>query len=495
MSVIKRYPLYLFLLPVFFVLHGFVENLGFIDVKEAALLLLSYLFLTMSIAGFSYVFFRNWNRAALITTFWMSFFFFFGALHEFLKAHSPIKLFSRYSFLLGMALSILFVLFIYFRKSTKPFQRFSVYLNLLFIIYIVTDIGTGIYKSLDKSVNRFAVYGFAHENNYKACDTCAKPNIYFLLYDEYGGSRSLHEQYGYVNDLDSFLIREKFQVQWNSRSNYNFTAFSMSSALNMAYIDGIKNTKAVTAEDYSNCTLLIRDNQVIKFLDAQGYEIHNYSVFDLAGNPAMVDQSFLPLKTKLISDRTLFAHLNKDIGWLLITKYPFKLFGQNHYRKHKKNNEDFQALTIKASTEKHAKPLFVYAHFYLPHPPYFYDKNGNLKSEEVIYNEYKSNPPASYLEYVTYTNTKVRELVSALKKNDPTAVIMILSDHGYREKESKKYSHFFRNMNAVYYPDQQYEGLYDSISSVNQFRVVFNKMFRANFPLLKDSTVLLVDTK
>lgn len=495
MHFIKRYPLYLFLLPVFFVLHGFVENLGFIDVKEAALLLLSYLFLTMSIAGFSYIFFRNWNRAALITTFWMSFFFFFGALHEFLKANSPIKLFSRYSFLLGMALTILFFLFIYFRKSTKPFQRFSIYLNLLFIIYIITDIGTGIYKSVDKSVNRFAVYGFAQENAYKACDTCKKPNIYFLLYDEYGGSRSLHEQYGYVNDLDSFLINEKFSVQWNSRSNYNFTAFSMSSALNMSYIEGIKNTKAVTAEDYSNCTLLIRDNQVIKFLDAQGYEIHNYSVFDLAGNPAMVEQSFLPLKTKLISDRTLFAHLNKDIGWLLITKFPFKLFGQNHYRKHKKNNEDFQALTIKASTEKHEKPVFVYAHFYLPHPPYFYDKNGNLKSEEVIYNEYKSNPPASYLEYVTYTNTKVREVITALKKNDPTAVIMILSDHGYREKESKKYSHFFRNMNAIYYPDQQYDGFYDSISSVNQFRVVFNKMFRANFPLLKDSTVLLVDTK
>ena len=71
----------------------------------------------------------------------------------------------------------------------------------------------------------------------------------------------------------------------------------------MSFIEGIQNTKAVTADDYANCNLLIRDNEVIKFLDAHGYDIVNYSVFDLAGNPAMVEQSFLPLKTKLISDQ------------------------------------------------------------------------------------------------------------------------------------------------------------------------------------------------
>ena len=111
--IIQKYPLYLVLLPIFFVLHGFVENFGFIDLKEAGLLLLSYLFLAMSIATFSWFFFRNWNRSALITTFWMAFFFFFGALHEFLKEHSPVDFFSRYSFLLTAALSTLFFLFIF----------------------------------------------------------------------------------------------------------------------------------------------------------------------------------------------------------------------------------------------------------------------------------------------------------------------------------------------------------------------------------------------
>lgn len=493
--IIQRYPLYLFLLPLFFVLHGFAENFGFIDAKEAGILLLSYLFLTLSIAGFSYIFFRNWNRASLITTFWMSFFFFFAALHEFMKAHSPIKTLSRYSFLLSAALLILFILFIYFKRSTKPFQRFSIYLNSLFLIYILVDVGTIVWKSTHKNDNLLSTYGFAKENQYQPCDTCAKPDIFFLLYDEYTGTGALKKQYNYDNRLDSFLRSRNFSVQSRSRSNYNFTAFSMSSVLNMSFIDGIKNTKAVTADDYANCNLLIRDNEVIKFLDAHGYDIVNYSVFDLAGNPSMVDQSFLPLKTKLISDRTLFAHMNKDIGWLLITRWPFSLFTRNHYMKHKSNNEDFQRKVIETSKTTADRPRFVYAHFYMPHPPYFYDRNGQMKNEQVIYNEYKSNPVEAYLEYLTYTNSEIEKLVTSIQQNNPKAIIVILSDHGFREKESRNFPYFFQNLNAVYYPDQDYKGLYDSITNVNQFRVLLNKCFHQNFPLLKDSSVFLIDKK
>lgn len=495
MRIIQKYPLYLFLLPIFFVLHGFVENYGFIEVKEAAILLLSYIFLALSISGFSYLFFKNWNRAALITVFWMSFFFFFGALHEFLKEHSPIAFITRYSFLLSSALIVLFFLFIFFKRSTKPFQRFSIYLNALFIIYILVDLGTVVWKANRNDNKMLSVYGAATANNYTKCDTCLRPDIFFLLYDEYGGSASLKEQYGYENNLDSFLLNKGFSIQKHSRSNYSFTPFSMSSILNMSYISGIINPNAVSADDYANCNLLIRDNEVIKFLDVQGYEIINYSVFDLAGNPSRVDQSFLPLKTKLISDRTLFAHMNKDIGWLLITRFPFNLFSKNYFLKHRKNNEEFQSLTTAEAIRKSSKPKFIYTHFYMPHPPYFYDKNGRLKDQAIVFQEYKTNPPASYLEYVTYCNSKIRELIDTIQKNSPQAVILIMSDHGYREAKSQKTKYFFQNMNAAYFPDHKYDKFYDSVSAVNEFRIVLNKYFNAGFPLLADSTVLLIDKK
>jgi hypothetical protein len=69
---------------------------------------------------------------------------------------------------------------------------------------------------------------------------------------------------------------------------------------------------------------------------------------------------------------------------------------------------------------------------------------------------------------------------------------MLLGDHGFREgvkKEEHKYA--FMNLNAIYLPEKNYEGFYDSISNVNQFRVLLNKEFEQHLSLLKDSTTFL----
>jgi hypothetical protein len=241
---------------------------------------------------------------------------------------------------------------------------------------------------------------------------------------------------------------------------------------------------------------LIKENEVIKFLDHLGYDIVNYSVFDLAGNPAMVKQSFLPLKTKLISDRTLFARMNKDIGWLLITKFPYNQFSHNDYLQHLNNNNRFLDLVKKSSSEKGPKPRFIYAHFYMPHPPFFFDKDGHRKDNKTVYDEYKIIPSASYLEYVQYVNSQVKDLVDTVMKNNPSATIIVMGDHGFRTSTADPHPlYHFQNMNAIYYPDRDYRMLYDSIVAVNQFRVVFNKMFHQSFPLLPDSTIFLRDKK
>lgn len=496
MTDLKTRPLYLLLLPVFFVLHGYLENFGFISLRDATILCFSYILLTLSINVFSWFFFRNWTKAAVITVIWMSFFFFFGALHEFLRENVEIRFFSRYSFLLSTFFLLLIAIFIYLKKIKKPFLRSTMYLNVLFLVYILVDLSGIIMKTIHPHPHHLSVYGFARQNKYQVCDTCKKPDIYFLLMDEYTSSKALREYFHFENNLDSFLVKAGFSIQTGSRSNYNFTPFSMSATLNMTYIDGIENIKSVTADDYATCGVLVRDNEVIKFLDQHGYEIVNYSVFDLAGNPAMVEQSFLPLKTKLITDRTLFARMNKDIGWLLMTYFPFKLFKRNYILKHRDNNMKFQELVEKSASEKKSKPRFIYAHFYMPHPPYYFDRYGNPSDNATVYHQFKTDPLPAHLEYLLYSNERIKEMVTAIRANDPGAIIILLGDHGYRKRvkgDAPEPQHFFQNLNAVYYPDHDYTGLYDSITNVNLFRVIFNKNFNQHFPLIKDSTVYLVD--
>lgn len=487
-------PFYLILLPVFFVLHGYLENFGYISLQNAAILTLIYTALSIGIYSFSYLFFRDTRKASLLTFFWLTFLFFFAALHDFLKLHSPVRLFYRYSFLLPVSALIFLLLFFFFKKTAIRFHRFSVFLNVLFLLYIAIDLTEVCWKTFNPPEIRLSVYGFAKQKDFTICDTCAKPNIYFLLFDEYASTASLKDNNICHNNIDSFLNDKGFSVQEQSRSNYNFTPFSMSSILNMSYITGIKDYSRISAEDYVNTTLLIRDNQVIKFLDAHGYEIVNLSMFDLAGHPATIDQSFLPLKTKLITDRTLFSHMNKDIGWMLITRFPFNLLIKNQYLKHMHNNERFLKEVKELAAERSNKPRFVYAHYYMPHPPFFFDKHGSLKDNQTLQKENKTIPPSAYCDYLVYTNQELKLLISSIQSNDPSGVIIIMGDHGFRTPlVNRSTKHYFQNINAVYFPDKNYQLLYDSISGVNQFRIVFNKFFNQSFPLLKDSSLLLKD--
>jgi len=487
-----QHPYFLILLPVFFVLHGCSENFNFISAKDVFTLIGTYLIMSLCIYLFSYLFFRNLTRAALIATFWMAVFFFFGALHDFLKDNSPLRFFSRYSFLLPALFLFLIWLFIFLKKTPKRLYRFSVFLNVLLALYIGIDSVNIVWKAFQSDKKSLSVYHSDNTEKFARCDTCTKPDIYFLLFDEYSSSVSLKRRYDFHNPLDSFLESKGFSVQSNSMSNYNFTVASMAAILNMKYLTIIKDIKAMTADDYGNCDLLIRNNSVIRFLDAQGYQILNFSIFNLAGHPTRVEQTILPLQTRLITERTLFARLNKDVGWMLRVR--FKKLGMKYFFKSLENDQLFQSLVIKEAKKKQKQPRFIYAHLNMPHAPYFFDKNGNAKDEQLVIEEYKSNPAPSYFEYLTYTNTQIKEIINTILTNNPSAVIVMLGDHGYRKPGiNGSYQHLFENLNAIYFPDQNYSLLYDSISGVNQFRMVFNKVFHQSFPKLKDTSIVLWD--
>ncbi|HXB96005.1 MAG TPA: sulfatase-like hydrolase/transferase, partial [Puia sp.] len=149
--------------------------------------------------------------------------------------------------------------------------------------------------------------------------------------------------------------------------------------------------------------------------------------------------------------------------------------------------------TMQVSALPDHRPRFVYTHVMMPHEPFLFDSLLRWRSVKEI------RMPAprlkDYLGYLPYTNSRIRQLITTIKKNTGgKAVILFMSDHGFRYwEEHIPDSVFFRNQNAVYFPDGNYSGFYDNISNVNQFRLVFDKLFHLELPLLKDSTILLLD--
>jgi phosphoglycerol transferase MdoB-like AlkP superfamily enzyme len=151
----------------------------------------------------------------------------------------------------------------------------------------------------------------------------------------------------------------------------------------------------------------------------------------------------------------------------------------------KMNNEKVIDLVKKSTVEKSRRPRFIYAHFLMPHIPFYYDKNGHINDPETIV----SQTAAGYTGYIPYVNSHIESMIAKIQHDNPSAVIILMGDHGFRSNTPRE--HWFKNLNAVYFPDKDYRVLYDSISCANQFRVIFNKLFKQSFPLVKDSSVYL----
>src|SRR5882672_9587496 len=87
---INRLPLFLYLLPFFFVLHGFTESYYLVPIADSFLLLLKYL-ITITILHFIlfFLFRKNNYRASFFLFVLLLIYFFFGAFHDTLKSILP----------------------------------------------------------------------------------------------------------------------------------------------------------------------------------------------------------------------------------------------------------------------------------------------------------------------------------------------------------------------------------------------------------------------
>lgn len=147
--------------------------------------------------------------------------------------------------------------------------------------------------------------------------------------------------------------------------------------------------------------------------------------------------------------------------------------------------------TRNVARESPGKPKFIYTHFMMPHIPYLYDSTG--REIRIDYSNLGTMPEQqfdnAYLQYLVYASNMVSGLVKDIQEaTKGNAVIMIMSDHGYRGMPGEKRPvPWMNNLNAVYIPGKDYRLFYDSVSNVNQFRILFNTLFKTGLPLLPDN--------
>ena len=459
-------------------------NYSSVPVSDSLLLVLEYIGISAVIVGLAWLFYRDWIKAALFAFVIMALQFYFGALQDGLK-NLTSSFISQYRFLLPFIALLVILLMVWLKKRKKPLTTVTAYLNLLLIVLILIDAGRLAYK-----ISKSGKESREERLVLKDCKDCLKPDIYLILLDQYASNMALKEVFQFDNDsFEQKLNQRGFHIAKASRSNYNLTPFSMASTLDMNYLGkemGVKNNLNV---GYSY--RVIQNSTVIQFLARNGYEFYNYSVFDFPGQPARQYEAFFPYGRRLITAQTFSGRLKRDIrSAILEGKLGSREKREEIAYEHLHFNNDILDLIRKMATIKPAIPRFVYAHLMMPHFPYYYDSKGKALPLEKL-SGFRHTNANDYIEYLQYCNHQVLALVDHILSNSAQPpIIMLLADHGFRhpgKNVDRKYD--FMNLNAIYLPQRNYGGFYDSISNVNHFRVVLNSCFNQQLPLVKDSTV------
>ncbi len=492
MSIQRIIPYFLLIgLPVFFIVHNWNQQFEYIDLKDILPLLFAYISFTTVVFFLLKLLLKDNIRTSIATTALGSTFFFFGALQDFLNRFQFLSIFSHYSVLLPLLTGVVWFMFFRLRKKQDGDSRMIRFLALLFAVLLFLEM----LRLTITLVSRQKIEVDRHSSQKPNSSTSTFPDIYYIVTDEYSSTPALRERFGYDNShMDSSLSSLGLQVMGGSRSNYNFTPFSIASTLNMDYLHWLKDSIVKSPEDYNHCMLDIRENKVCEILTTHGYDIRNFSIFDLKGSPTPENESFLPLKTKLITGQTLWERVKKDIGHLLLAG-PFEIswLSNDLIYAAGKTTDTLLARTIRETQIQSASPRFVYTHLYLPHPPFYVDRNGHRKDLSTLLREKATDPASAYLDYLPYANNRILELISAIRspKLRPS-VIILLSDHGFRgHGQNGKYD--FMNYSAMGWPDSAHIHFKDSMTNVNVFPRLLNDLFDEGIPLHMDSLIRLQD--
>ncbi len=503
---LERWGIHCFLLPVFFVLHNYKQYYGLVSGSVAmdiawkimTIVVLSFLLLLLLV--------RHANRAMQVVTVLGAVYFFFGVIKDFIEKTLHLGFFSRYIILVPVLLVIIIVLIVIVARK-KTFSRSNLFQNVLLFLFILFDAvslvaaGSGFFLKQNLLVKKDIL------SVDQLPTPAATPDVYYLLLDSYPGTSYLKEYMQYDNSPFNFALEQRgFHVIAKPTSNYNRTAFSLASTLNFEYLPAITANHALASKEYNQARLSIEYAAVPAVFNKLGYSFYNLSVFDFPGQPSIRRESFLTMPERnVLLFNTFWERVKKDLLWNIITgNYVIQSIqdkarkAADELRKGEVQKRDYNNRIIDSMLQvpaiKSTAPKFIYAHVYLPHPPFFYDRNGKENDPAYVVTEASLKNKELFLSYLEYTNKIVLNIVDSLQhKSAKQPVIILQSDHGFRDFTGGPAAHevYFTNYSAFYFPDKEYGQLYDTMSNVNTFPVLFNKYFNTHIPLQPDTSVFL----
>jgi len=478
-KIIVFHPILIGLYPVLALLSYNIIQLDPVYALRAIIITLLFSILVFAL---SMLITRERHKAGLLASLTLLLFLTYGHVYNLLENKSYLG-HHRFMIVIWLGAFVLGVWGIFHIKK-KP-RNFSLFLNFFSAVLIAIPLFQIVQFELRQTQPKATVNPSVDPLWQPQAEAPAgSPDVYYILLDAYTRSDLLKDEYGYDNSQFLQDLRDLgFYVADCSKSNYSYTPSSMSSALNMDYLDNFAYDVMSENRSFYDLGEYIKHSKVRQLFNDLGYQYVTFDTdiwwLDTTDADLYISQYSSPWQK--LMNFSLMGNFEKyylrTTGLRVVEEFANsrqKAYGKALLTTEKAHYDrilfNFDKLGELPGTDD---PKFVYAHMVAPHFPYVFNADGSFNEDE--------NARGAYTNEIAFIDKLVLETVQQIiAESDVPPVILIQSDHGLAESVRNA------NLMAYYMPDGGTEQLYPDISPVNSFRVVFNQYFGANYPLLPD---------
>jgi hypothetical protein len=478
------------------------DNISHITPVNVLRTILVILILTLVLWVLFRILMRRWDKAAVIVTGFLVLFFSYGHIYNLIQNRMILGInVGRHRILFPLFI-LAWVVIIAWVSRLKTINGLTSALNLIGILVLIfpsyqiisheARTSTKSVSAPNESIQSEVAGLVTPSGNYLR-------DIYYIILDTYTRADTLSKYFSYDNSsFINALESRGFYVAGCSQSNYSFTTLSLATSLNFNYPQVLNESLTPTNKNGSDIYPYIYENAAAFALRNLGYRFEaidsGFSPTEITGADVYYtpedDWRRLILGDGINSFESM--EINTSAGMLL---YEFNTYLPKSIRNFLSayvlhRERILYALDVLDGLGATPGPKFVFVHILAPHNPFVFGPNGenierktpftlNDDRDVVTMEDYV----AGYRDQIIYLNRRILAIVDSLIQNSEQApIIVIQGDHGTSRIPEWQDT----ILNAYYLPDSADTGLYQSISPINTFRVIFNTYFSGHLPLLPD---------
>ncbi|MDF3003983.1 MAG: conserved rane protein of unknown function [Oscillospiraceae bacterium] len=460
------------LISVFPVLFLYFTNAGEVDFADAMQPLAVFSALGLAVFFISWLASRSCTKAAIIGGVFMLFFSNFALLERGMKLLLPEL---RYWHCLAIILVVLLHLIVLFVKKI-PQEGLKYTVNICCLVFGVLTVMNFVMAVPTISKKMAAQQKVSEEKNKLLSQNnqqIGQPNIYYFILDEYSGFETVKNILGYDNEpFAKHLESIGFAV---SRNSYNEGANTAVVTANLMSLEYVANDRMGKQE----LDQLRQNGAFLNLLLKQGYSLQGAGADSYIYGLNRLDAQMQNTPSKTVGGESF-----TDILFAQTMIYPFGTVDTT--REQEDILRTYRYLETLEVTPNAS--MFIMTHMVFPHEPFLFDQNGKPVTKE---NQTNWKDLRYYLGQYKYSTKLTSNLMEVLLKKDPSAIIILQSDHSARASSDKELvrklippENMKNILNAVYFSGEAFPEI-QSQSGVNTLRLLLNRLFGYKFDILE----------